>query len=381
MTGLPSAPARIRHFNRVKRCLDIVVLVLASPLAIVAGSMTWLTVLVFLGRPVMFRQPRVGLDERVFTAFKFRTMSDARDQSGALLDDRIRLSRAGRALRLLSLDELPQLLNVARGEMSIVGPRPLLVRYLPFYSERERTRHWVRPGITGYAQVAGRNSVLWDRRLSLDVDYVERASLALDLWIVAKTARQVLLSSGVSAIAGDSGEPLDTVRSYPRTHSVGLRRLESPDLSLVEEWNLSGLDAGARTSDPRVAPRIRWGEVEESRRSTERRYMTVFDTQSLLPVSVAVYDATNQDAVPNLTLLTPEDQSTQQRVESSLRVVLPWLCTDPLQRGCIVNVRPESETQRQAYERLGFRAGDAESTDVLSFDAASWRHDGTTSSG
>jgi sugar transferase EpsL len=149
-----------------------------------------------MGSPVLFRQPRCGQGERVFTLIKLRTMSETRDSAGQLLPPRERVTPLGRILRRLSVDELPQLWNVLKGDMSLVGPRPLPLRYLPWYTPRERKRHLARPGITGLAQVSGRNALRWEDRLELDVQYVERRTLAFDLRILLTTFRSVLSGEG-----------------------------------------------------------------------------------------------------------------------------------------------------------------------------------------
>ncbi|MDZ7616047.1 MAG: sugar transferase, partial [Patescibacteria group bacterium] len=187
-----------------KRFFDIAVsltlLVLAAPvLTVVAMAVRWR-----LGSPVLFRQLRPGLNERLFRVLKFRTMTDARDTDGRLRPDDQRLTRLGRFLRTWSLDELPQLFNVLRGDMSLIGPRPLLTRYLPRYTPRQHQRHAVRPGITGLAQIRGRNDLEWPRRLALDVWYAEHASLTLDLSILWQTVVRVLDRRGVRA--GGGGE-------------------------------------------------------------------------------------------------------------------------------------------------------------------------------
>jgi len=181
----------------LKRALDLtvafgVLLVAGLPMAIVA-----LWIRLSMGTPVLFRQVRPGRDERRFCVYKFRTMNDARDQTGQLLSDTERLTRLGKLLRKTSLDELPQLFNVIKGDMSLVGPRPLLERYLPYYTSRERLRFRVRPGITGLAQISGRNAVAWDERLELDAQYVEQWSLWLDLSILVRTVGKVIRSEGV----------------------------------------------------------------------------------------------------------------------------------------------------------------------------------------
>ncbi|MDP0498041.1 MAG: sugar transferase [Verrucomicrobiota bacterium JB024] len=183
----------------LKRLFDIVVSALALlvlwPLLLVLCLVSW----VKLGRPVFFRQERPGLHGKVFRLIKLRTMSDARGPDGELLPDEQRLGRYGRFLRSTSLDELPELINILRGEMSLVGPRPLLVRYLPRYSPEQARRHDVRPGLTGWAQVKGRNAVSWPERFKLDVWYVDHRSFWLDLKIIAMTVEAVLCRRGISA--------------------------------------------------------------------------------------------------------------------------------------------------------------------------------------
>ena len=183
----------------MKRALDLLIsaiglLLLALPLALLAWQVRR-----ELGSPVLFTQVRPGLHGKPFCMVKFRTMTDARDASGALLTDAQRLTPFGRFLRASSLDELPELWNVLRGEMSLVGPRPLLMEYLPLYSSEQARRHEVRPGITGWAQVNGRNSISWADKFALDVWYVDHRSLWLDVRILWLTVHKVLVSDGISA--------------------------------------------------------------------------------------------------------------------------------------------------------------------------------------
>ncbi|SIQ96674.1 sugar transferase [Micromonospora avicenniae] len=184
--------------QRIKRLLDVsialVLLILTAP--VLAAAV--LLIRVQLGGPVFFVQERTGRWQRPFRIIKLRTMTDERDTNGELLPDGVRCRGVGRLLRKLSVDELPQLVNVLRGDLSLVGPRPLLPRYDPWYKERERIRFDVRPGITGLAQVGGRNGVPWDERLGYDVEYVTSWSLRLDLVILARTVGKVLRGSGVA---------------------------------------------------------------------------------------------------------------------------------------------------------------------------------------
>lgn len=182
-----------------KRPLDI----LCSGLALVVLSpvigITALFVRAKLGSPVLFTQNRPGKDEKVFKLYKFRTMTNERDKRGELLPDEIRLTKFGRLLRSTSLDELPSLINIFRGDMSVVGPRPLLVQYLPRYNDRQRHRHDVRPGLTGYAQSHGRNTVSWKDKFEMDVYYTENMSFWMDVSIILLTIKSVLFREGISS--------------------------------------------------------------------------------------------------------------------------------------------------------------------------------------
>ncbi len=193
----------------MKRIFDLIattvgVIIILFPMLLIA-----LIVRVNLGGPILFTQVRPGLHGNPFRMVKFRTMTDARDASGALLPDAQRLTPFGRFLRASSLDELPELWNVLRGEMSLVGPRPLLMEYLPIYSPEQARRHEVRPGITGWAQVNGRNAISWADKFALDVWYVDHRSLWLDVRILWLTVRKVLVRDGISA-AGEATMPAFT---------------------------------------------------------------------------------------------------------------------------------------------------------------------------
>ncbi|MBI5720045.1 MAG: sugar transferase [Burkholderiales bacterium] len=191
----------------MKRTFDLLLALATLPLWLPCTLVLALLVRIGLGRPVLFRQPRVGLHGRVFRLWKFRSMTDARDAIGQLLPDAERLTPFGRLLRGTSLDELPSLLNVLRGEMSLVGPRPLLVEYLPLYTPRQARRHEVRPGVTGWAQVNGRNALGWEQRFEHDVWYVDHRSFSLDLRILAMTLSKVLRREGIAADGQATMEP------------------------------------------------------------------------------------------------------------------------------------------------------------------------------
>lgn len=183
----------------VKHCLDFVLplaaLIILSPVLLLVAIL----VRCKLGSPILFKQERPGLHEKIFCMYKFRTMTDAKDADGNLLPDEVRLTKFGKLLRSTSLDELPELFNILKGDMAIVGPRPLLVQYLPRYNERQHHRHDVRPGFTGLAQVNGRNSISWQEKFEWDVRYVENVSFLMDLRIIAKTVKVVLKRDGISS--------------------------------------------------------------------------------------------------------------------------------------------------------------------------------------
>lgn len=183
----------------IKRMLDIVLslsaLIILSPVMFVV----WCLVRIKLGSSAIFKQERPGLNGKVFKLYKFRTMTDERDENGELLPDEVRLTKFGKALRSTSLDELPELWNIVKGDMSIVGPRPLLVKYLPLYSERQARRHEVRPGFTGLAQVKGRNSISWEEKFEWDVWYVDNITFGGDIKIILNTVKVVLKKDGISS--------------------------------------------------------------------------------------------------------------------------------------------------------------------------------------
>ena len=176
----------------IKRLLDFILslfaIIILSPVLLIVA----LLVRIKLGSPVIFKQKRPGLNEKIFTLYKFRTMTDAKDEQGNLLPDEIRLTKFGKLLRSTSLDELPELFNTLKGDMSIVGPRPLLVRYLPLYNEHQKHRHDVRPGFTGYAQCNGRNAISWEEKFDLDVYYTKNLTFFMDIKIIIKTVKVVL---------------------------------------------------------------------------------------------------------------------------------------------------------------------------------------------
>jgi lipopolysaccharide/colanic/teichoic acid biosynthesis glycosyltransferase len=183
-----------KYFKRLMDfVLSLIAIIVLSPVMFIIAVL----VKINLGSPVIFKQKRPGLNEKIFTLYKFRTMTDERNENGEFLPDSTRLTKFGKFLRSTSLDELPELFNILKGDMSIVGPRPLLVQYLPLYNEHQRRRHEVRPGLTGWAQVNGRNAISWEEKFNLDIEYVDNLSLPLDIKIIFMTFKKVFEREGI----------------------------------------------------------------------------------------------------------------------------------------------------------------------------------------
>ncbi len=187
------------YLKLVKRPMDFILALLAiivlSPVLLVVAIL----VKIKLGSPILIRQERPGLNEKIFTLYKFRSMTEEKDENGGLLDDSLRITKFGSFLRSYSLDELPQFFNIIKGDMSFIGPRPLLVKYLPLYSDFQKRRHNVKPGISGLAQVKGRNSIMWKDKFELDVKYTENVTFIGDWKIIFRTIKKVLLREGISS--------------------------------------------------------------------------------------------------------------------------------------------------------------------------------------
>lgn len=190
----------------IKRALDMILsgiaIIILSPILLIVAIL----VKTKLGSPVIFKQERPGLNEKIFKMYKFRSMTDAKDENGELLPDEERLTSFGKKLRSTSLDELPELFNIFKGDMSIVGPRPLMVSYLPLYNEFQKHRHDVRPGLTGLAQISGRNLLSWKERFEKDISYVENISFTLDMKIIFNTVKSVIKRDGISSNTSETME-------------------------------------------------------------------------------------------------------------------------------------------------------------------------------
>ena len=191
---------------KIKKIFDLLLIFLSLPLTLPIYLLTMLLVLTQLNFPILFRQPRTGLNGKIFNIYKFRTMTNECDKDGILLSDEARLTKFGKFLRSTSLDELPSLWNVLKSDMSLVGPRPLLSEYLPLYSTQQARRHEVKPGITGWAQVNGRNAITWGEKFDLDVWYVDNQSIWLDIKILWLTVKKVIMRDGINQVGQSTME-------------------------------------------------------------------------------------------------------------------------------------------------------------------------------
>ncbi len=343
---------RLHRFNRRKRILDLALVLLSTPITLPLFLLIAGIVRVQQGRPVLFRQERLGYNEQVFHILKFRTMSDARDAEGNLLPDEQRLTPIGTFLRRTSLDELPQLINVLRGEMSLVGPRPLFPRYLPYYTSREATRHLVRPGITGYAQVNGRNHVGWDARLELDAIYVERASTKLDLVILAQTIMRSVRREGIEVIAGRSGSPLNVARTYPKDGALVLRPLEEGDLPERVRWmNDPRTRAYMRLSDDiTLESTAAWFRAKA--RQHGKHDFVVVDSTTQTIVGMVGLRARGARSAESYIIVAPElrGRGLGHRVQ---RLLLVWAFQSGLYDKVVSSVRRDNTASHRVHARFG----------------------------
>lgn len=309
-----------------KRVLDTALIIASAPLTLPAAVVTGLFVRKNMGSPVFYRQPRIGLNGRTFELLKFRSMLPETDEQGQLRPDNERMTPFGKLLRASSLDELPQLLNVLRGDMSLVGPRPLLVEYLPFYTATEQRRHAVRPGITGAAQVNGRNSLDWPARLQYDVDYADNANLLDDLRILVKTVLRVLDRSDTGIEHWDHFESFDEYRSYPADEQFSLRRVEPRDAEFcIRLWqeNAASVEIGA--GDPPRDPDSFSNWLKATRSDSTRRDLAVYQVSSGELVGVAGWLRGTDPTCPEMYVSLIPEVDQQQVWSSALALVLELL--------------------------------------------------------
>lgn len=356
LTGLAAIrPRRNGRGGRLgrKRIVDTVLVLVTAPVTLPVAVVTGLLVLVNMGSPVFYCQERVGLGEKSFQLLKFRSMLPETDEEGRVRPDSKRIPRFGHLLRASSLDELPQLLNVLVGDMSLVGPRPLPVEYRPFYTDNERIRHSVRPGITGAAQVNGRNSLDWEDRLAYDVDYASRATVLDDLRILGKTVLRVLDRSDTVTEYWDHFEDFDVYRSYPADGTFALRRIEPRDEEIFRRWG----QAGAPPPEMRLAVAEETvdflGWLRQVREDSTRRDLSVYETGSRRLVAAVGWESGLDPKVARLYLWEDPELADSRTRESALGLLLQLLWSRKDFSGAVLT-SPNAELAATA-QRYAFR--------------------------
>lgn len=345
-----------RHRTRmlVKRIGDTALVLAVSPLAVLTAGLTAAATALFLGRPIIFKQTRVGLGEKPFTLFKFRSMLAEEDKHGRQLSPTERLTKFGRFLRKSSLDEVPQLWNVLKGDMSLVGPRPLFPEYLPHYYDSERVRHAVRPGITGLAQTSGRNSLTWDERLALDAEYAGSLSAAEDLRILWATVRSLLRPTGANPNISAEGEYLSVARSYPRSGGYRLRRFEAFDIPTRVKW----------LNDPRVhkymkvTPPFTEENTEKwliaARRNPLRGDYAVVDESTDPLVAIVGWRLHEGEELPRLYIAVDPDRKGQGIGSAAMGLLLKYVEENTPYPGLQSHMYVENTATVRLHEKYGF---------------------------
>lgn len=342
-----------------KRLIDTALVVTSAPVTLPLGLATAALVRLKMGSPILYKQERIGLGEKPFELYKFRSMLPEYTADGRALTPSQRISPFGAILRKSSLDELPQLLNVLKGDMSLVGPRPLLVEYLPFYKESERARHSVRPGITGHSQVNGRNSLGWDERLNMDAEYSRKGTLLSDLKIIIKTITGVLKRDGVITEPWTHGEYLSVYRNYPSTEKFALRRFEPRDIEQRVDW----------LNDPRVRESLTvTGEItaegttkwlQNARTNPNRKDLVVYDLESLKIVAIAGFKSEPDDTVPILYFAVDPELQGKGIGSVTLQLLLAYMRSHPGVSGAAGEIYTDNVASIKIHQRLGFNEVEA----------------------
>ena len=353
-----SINSRRRHLL-TKRILDTSLVIVTLPVTVPLGVITAMAVRAILGHPVLYRQQRIGLNENSFELLKFRSMLPEKSPDGKKLDPNERLTPFGRIIRRSSLDELPQLINVLKGDMSLVGPRPLLVEYLPYYRESERIRHSVRPGLTGASQVKGRNNLSWDQRLASDAEYAQNWSLKGDLSIIFKTLEGVLRRKDTVAEPWNQGEYLSVYRSYPSDGQFALRRFEPKDIETRVKWLKDDRTKKTMTvgEDITVESTAAW--LKKVRKDPLRKDFVVYDLETLDTVAIAGFKATTKSDLPIVYLAVDPDRQGQGLGKITLGLLLDYMKQQEWIRGAAGELFRENIRTIRINERYGFNVVDA----------------------
>ena len=346
-----------KHQRRLatKRAFDTAAIVAASPVVLPVAALTALAVRVKMGSPVLFTQKRIGLNEKPFTLLKFRSMLPETDKGGNPIPNEQRLTSFGRVLRKSSLDEIPQLLNVLRGDMSLVGPRPLLPEYLPFYTEDERERHTVRPGITGLAQVSGRNALGWDARLAKDSEYGKFGTLVDDAKILAKTVKQLVSREGTQSNPWESGEYLNVYRGYPRDEELILRRFEPHDIPTRVAWfNDPATSRTMRLGGPVTeAKTMEW--LKRARANKLRRDYCVVDRITGEIAALIGHKRENPDSMPVVYIAVAPDRHGMGLGSRALSLLTLQMKENERLPGAIAEIFTDNLASQRIFEKSGYQ--------------------------
>lgn len=357
-----------------KRIIDTALVVVTAPITLPVGVATAVAVRVNMGSPVFYKQDRVGLNEEVFSLLKFRSMLDEYDSKGNQRSVEDRIPKFGHLLRRSSLDELPQLLNVLKGDMSLVGPRPLLTKYVPHYKDSERARHSVRPGITGAAQTSGRNHLGWDARLKMDADYARDASLLDDFRILFKTVSGVSSSSNI-AIPGDGADFLDEHRSYPREDGFALRRFEFRDVPSRVEWfnhpaTLEYMTFGSAITEESTE---KW--LRQARKDPLRGDYVLCDESTDEPLAVVGYRFYDPEDLPAIYIAVSPHQHGKGHGSLVSRLLLKHMKENLKLPGAYAELYRENGASYKLWEKLGMYEVEADLPDDRVRMEAKWTDD------
>ena len=347
--------------NYIKRPMDCICgvsfILLFWPLYLILAIL----VRIKMGEPVLFKQNRPGKDQKIFKLYKFRSMTDERDGNGQLKSDEIRLTKFGKWLRSTSLDELPEIFNIIKGEMSFVGPRPLAVQYLPYYTEEERRRHDVRPGLTGLAQINGRNTANWPERFGYDIDYVDHLTFKMDMSIILKTIFKVLKRGDITTRGTGKVMDFDKFRIQERERkmnstgcTVKIRPLEKKDAYILMELNNNSKIARCVVGNPQkvtIEEQLHWMDKLDKEINTVRMMIDYVD-KTVGTVIIGNIDYDNQTGNVNIKIL-PEFQG-KGIGTSALRLTCQY-AFDKLNLFCLTaHILSDNHASLALYEKIGF---------------------------
>lgn len=355
-------PLRITRRTHIlaKRLIDTALVVVSAPLTLPIGIVAAVLVRFKMGSPILYKQERIGLGEQRFELYKFRSMLDEVSSDGRTLSPSERITPFGALLRKSSLDELPQLLNVLKGDMSLVGPRPLLVEYLPHYRDSERSRHSVRPGITGHSQVNGRNSLGWDERLEMDADYARNGTLISDFKIISQTIMGVLKRDGIIAEPWTHGEYLSVYRSYPTDGEFALRRFEPQDIEKRVDWLNDSRTRDSLTVEGEITIEGTRSWLQNARKNPNRKDLVVYDLDTLKMVAIVGYKSTPGETVPILYFAVDPDMQGRGIGSVTLKLLVEFMRSQPDIGGAAGEIYTDNIASIKIHQRLGFEQVDAD---------------------